>query len=168
MSPQIICLSEHHLRTAEIDKLNSYQYTIGTSFCRQLYSYGGICIMVHKNIQFIPINLNIYNTEKDLKISALKLHFMSNLFIVVCIYRSPMGDFYYFLNQLELILNKLYKMSNEIISCGNFNINYSNDNSRKDLLNSLLASFNLFSTYKVEEDEVGGTCGTNEIEEERV
>jgi hypothetical protein len=57
-----------------------------------------------------------------------------------------MGDFYYFLNQLELILNKLYKISNEIILCGDFNINYSNDNSRKDLLNSLLASFNLFST----------------------
>jgi hypothetical protein len=30
--------------------------------------------------------------------------------------------------------------------CGDFNINYSNDNSRKDLLNSLLASFNFFST----------------------
>jgi hypothetical protein len=31
--PQIICLSEHNLRTIEIDKLNFCQYTIGTSFC---------------------------------------------------------------------------------------------------------------------------------------
>jgi hypothetical protein len=37
-------------------------------------------------------------------------------------------------------------MSNEIILCGDFNINYANDNSRKDRLNSLFASFNLFST----------------------
>jgi hypothetical protein len=94
--PQIICLLEHHLKTEEIDKLNVYQYTIGTSFCRQHYSCGEVCIMVHKNIQFIPINLNLFNKEKDLEISALKLHFMSNLFIVACIYRSPMGDFYYF------------------------------------------------------------------------
>jgi hypothetical protein len=52
--------------------------------------------MVHKDIQFIPINLNLYNKEKDLEISALKLHFMPNLFIVVCIYRSPMGDLLFF------------------------------------------------------------------------
>jgi hypothetical protein len=103
--------------------------------------------MVHKNTQFIPINLNLYNKEEDLEISTLKLHFMSTLFTVVCIYRSPMGDFHCFLNQVELILYKLHKMSNEIIIlCGDFNINYANDNSRKDLLNSLLVSFNLFST----------------------
>jgi exonuclease III len=100
----------------------------------------------NRGYQLSIINLYLYNKEKDLEIPALKLHFMSTLFIVVCIYRSPMGDFCYFLNQLDLILNKLHKMSNEIILCGDFNINYANDNSRKDLLNSLLASFNLFST----------------------
>jgi hypothetical protein len=52
--------------------------------------------MVHKNTQFIPINLNLYNKENDLEISALKFHFMSTIFIVVCIYRSPVGEFYYF------------------------------------------------------------------------
>lgn len=56
-----------------------------------------------------------------------------------------MGNFYYFLNQLELILNKLYNPSNEIILCGDFNVNYLNDNTRKDCLNSLLASYNLYS-----------------------
>jgi len=53
-----------------------------------------------------------------------------------------------FLNQLESILNKIYKTSSELIVCGDLNINYLNDNSRKDLLDSLLASFNLFSTVK--------------------
>jgi hypothetical protein len=57
-----------------------------------------------------------------------------------------MGNFSYFLNQLELILNKVYKTSNELILCGDFNINYLNDNTRKDHLDSLLASFNLCST----------------------
>jgi exonuclease III len=125
--PQIICLSEHHLRTDEVGQLNFCQYTVGTSFCRQTYIHGGVCVMVHKNIQFTTINLDRFNKEKDLEISALKLHFMSNHFIIICIYRCPTGDFYYFLNQLDLILNKLHKISNELILCGDFNINYFNE-----------------------------------------
>jgi hypothetical protein len=39
----------------------------------------------------------------------------------------------------------MFNSSNEIILCGDFNVNYLNDNTRKDYLNSLLASFNLYS-----------------------
>ena len=42
----------------------------------------------------------------------------------------------------------MYKTSTELILYGDFNINYFNDNSRKLLLDSLLASFSLFSTVK--------------------
>ena len=91
-------------------------------------------------MQFIAVNLDQYNKEKDLEICALKLNISSNSFTIICIYRSPTGNFSYFLHQLELILTKIYKISNEIILCGDFIINNPNDGSRKDLLNSLLAS----------------------------
>ena len=68
---------------------------------------------------------------------------MSKNIIIICIYRSPVGDFLYFLNQLESLLNKIYNPTNEIILCGDFNVNYLNDNTRKDCLNSLLASLKL-------------------------
>ena len=45
-------------------------------------------------------------------------------------------------------MNKIYKTSSELILCGDLNINYLNDNSRKDLLDPLLASFSQFSTVK--------------------
>jgi len=45
-------------------------------------------------------------------------------------------------------LNKLYNTSTELTVCGNFSMNYFNDNSRKLLLDSLLSSFSLFSTVK--------------------
>jgi len=78
----------------------------------------------------------------------LQLCILSSSFTIICIFRSPTGNFTYFLNQLESILNKIYKTSTEFILCGNFNVNYLNDNSRKHLLDSLLASFSLFSTVK--------------------
>jgi len=136
------------LRTEEIRNVNFSQYTLGASFCRETYSHRGVRILVPKNIQFYTINLDQYNKEKDFEICALKLNILSNSFTTICTCRSPTGNFFYFLNQLESILNKIYKTSSELISCGDLNINYLNDNSRKDLLDSLLASFSLFSTGK--------------------
>ena len=49
---------------------------------------------------------------------------------------------------MESILNIMYKTPTELILCGDFNINYLNDNSRKHLLDSLLASFSIFSISK--------------------
>jgi hypothetical protein len=134
---QVICLTEHHLKTEEISYVNFSQYTLGASFCRQTYSHGGVCVFVPKNIQYYTIDLDQYNKEKALKICALKLNILSNCFTIICIYRSPTGNFSYF-----------YKTPNELILCGNLNINYLHDHSRKDLLDSLLASFSLFSTIK--------------------
>jgi exonuclease III len=122
------------LRAEEIRNVNLSQLTLGASFCRQAYSHGGVCIFVSKNTQFYSINLDQYNKEKDFEICALKLHMLSNSFTIICVCRSPTGNFPYFLNQLELIQNKIYKTSTEIILCGDLNINYFNDNSRKHIL----------------------------------
>jgi exonuclease III len=146
IEPQIICLSEHHLKIDEIDNVNFNQYRIGNSFCRQTFNCGGVCILIRENLQFDTINLDQFNKEKDLESCAIKFQFMSKNFIIICIYRSPTGKFSYFLKQLELLLNSVYNTSNVIILCGDFNVNYLNDNSMKDSLNSLLASFNLYST----------------------
>ena len=99
-APQIICLTEHHLQTEQIHNVDLGQYTLGAAFCRKTYKHGGVCIYVSKNLQFNTINLDQYNKEKDLEICALKLHTLYSSFIVICIYRSPKGNFYYFLNQL--------------------------------------------------------------------
>jgi hypothetical protein len=134
------------LRAEEIRSVNFGNYTLGAYFCRQTYSHGGVCVFVSKNIQFHTSNLDQYIKEKDFEICVLKLNILSLSVSIICIYRSPTGNFSYFLNQMEIILNKIYKTSNKIILCGNLNINYFNDSSRKDFLDSLLTSFNLFST----------------------
>lgn len=69
-----------------------------------------------------------------------------NNFIIICIYRSPTGNFTHFLTQLEIILNDLYNTSSIFILCGDFNIDYIKNSYRKYTLESLLASFNFFST----------------------
>jgi len=80
---QVICLTEHHLRTEEIRNVNFSQYTLGASFCRQTYSLGGVCIFVPNNIQFHTINLDQYIKEKDFETCTLKLNVLSNSFTII-------------------------------------------------------------------------------------
>ena len=82
---------------------------------------------VLKDTQFNTINIDEYNKQEDLEICALKLRLLSSSFTIICICRFPTGNFTYFLNQLESILNKMYKTSTELILCGDFNVNYLND-----------------------------------------
>jgi hypothetical protein len=116
---------KHHLRSDEISTINFSQYTVGISFCRHIYSP---CVLVHKNIQFHTVNLDQFNKEKDHEICALKLKLMSKNFTIICICTSPTGNFSYFLNQLESVLNKLHKTSTELVLYGDFNTNDLDDN----------------------------------------
>ena len=68
-------------------------------------------VFVSSDIQFHAINLDHFNKEKDLEICALKIGLPQKKFIIICIYRSPTGNFKYLINQLEVILNSLYKGS---------------------------------------------------------
>jgi len=43
-APQVICLTEHHLMNEEKRNVNLGQYTLGATFCRQTYKYGGLCL----------------------------------------------------------------------------------------------------------------------------
>jgi hypothetical protein len=47
---------------------------------------------------------------------------------------------------MEAILNSLYNTSSEFIICGDFNVNYLDYNNRRNQLDALLSTFNLFST----------------------
>ena len=61
------------------------------------------------------------------------------------VYRSPSGDFIYFLNTLEKILNEIYNNSTDIILCGDFNVNYHVNSSFKKSMDSLLTSYGISS-----------------------
>jgi exonuclease III len=147
-SPHVICLTEHHLRINAIHSTYLDQYTVGAYFCRKTYKQGGVAVYVIKDIPYTSIDLDQFISEKDTEICALKLQTLSKSFIVLCIYRSPSGDFTYFLIQLECILDTLFKLSTNVIICGDLNTNLLDSNSRNLFLQSLLASYNLFNTVK--------------------
>jgi len=91
ISPQVICLTEHHLRLNELNNINFSPYMLGAHFCRQLYKQGGTAIFVLNNIQFHTIDLGHFNKDKDLEVCALRISLIKENIIIICIYRSPTG-----------------------------------------------------------------------------
>jgi hypothetical protein len=110
-SPQVICITEHHSKMEKLVNVNFGYYTLGAFFCRQTYKHRGVCILVPKKIQYFTIDLDKFNMEKDFEVCALKLNFLSNSFTIICLDRSPTGNFSCFIDQLESLLNKIYKTS---------------------------------------------------------
>jgi hypothetical protein len=86
-----------------------------------------------------------YCKEKDIEICAVKLIINSLNMFIIAIYRAPLGNFNYFLQQLDNILQTLPTPASHIIICGDLNINYLVENEQKKQLDNLLLMYNLIS-----------------------
>jgi len=102
--PHILCITEHHLKDLEMDMMTIDYYKLGTKFYRHQYKNGGVCIFVHESTDFDSISTYHICKEKDLEIRAIKLNLPKIKIVIVTIYRSPSGNYNYFLGKLESLL----------------------------------------------------------------
>jgi exonuclease III len=103
-------------------------------------------IFLQEDLHFTTINLQKYCKERDIEIVAIQLKLNGNKVIILSIYRAPTGNYDYFLNKLDYILNLLHRHNTEFILCGDMNINYLKSNNRKVNLVEMLNTYNLRDT----------------------
>ena len=123
----MICLTEHHLKNDEIDATPISNYKAGAKYCRKKFKNGGVCIYIQEVLKFTNINLQKHCKEQAIEITAVTLKLNQKKkknVIIFCVYRAPSGDFDYFLNKLDYILNPLHTYKTEFVICGDININY--------------------------------------------
>jgi len=112
--PHIICITEHHLKDFEMDVMTIEYYKLGTKFCRHQCKNGTVCIFVHESIDFHSVSNHHICKEKDLEICAVKLNLSKIKIVIITIYRSPTGNYNYFLRKIDSLLNLLYTKKNGI------------------------------------------------------
>jgi hypothetical protein len=95
-------------------------------------------------LQYSTCDVSQFCIEKTFQVCATQLDLGNYYIIVICIYRSPTGNFFNFLNQLDSTLKYLYNTKTEFIICRDFNVDFSKDSNFKLLLSCLLQSYNLF------------------------
>jgi hypothetical protein len=141
--PHVVRLTEHHLNAMELRHVNLENYTLGAQFCRALFEKGGVVVYVHNSLNFTNTDLSKHSKEKDIEICAVKLNLNSTVVCIIAIYRAPSGNFNYFLQSLDNVLQSLYTPALHIIICGDININYLVDNEQKKQFDNLLHMYNL-------------------------
>jgi exonuclease III len=120
----ILCFTEHHLNSYQLDNILFQNYKLGANFCMEMYKNGRVCIYIHEPFQFSNINVHNFCKEKDLEVCVIKLYLPCYTVGIVNVYTSSSGNFENFLNNLETLLNSLSSNSMDLIICGDFNINF--------------------------------------------
>ena len=141
--PHFICLTEHHLKEAEITKFPLEGNKLASYFCRKDHNGGGVCIFVKKDIIYQQITLNHLSKEKSIEICAIKLKFKPLILIILCIYRAPMGNLDLFITILNNILKHFLLPKVTYIICSDLNINLLKKRQDTSMTLSLMDSYNL-------------------------
>ena len=142
-----MCLTKHHLKDLQLEKVHIENYKSGVHYCRQLHiKKGGVAIFVHNSLGFSNTGIDHHCKEQDIEICALKLSFGTLNICVLTLYRAPSGNFSIFVLNLNTILQSLYTPMLHFIICGDININYLNDSVNKSKQGNLLLSYNLTGT----------------------
>ena len=161
--PHVVYLTEHHLREQEIENLSTAHCILGAKFCRQNLKQGGTGICVQESLAFTNIDLQNYCMEQDIETRAIKINLPTAFIYVICIYRSPTGNFALFIKSIDTILNQLYKPNMEIIVCGDININYLDEIcNKRQQLDALLATYNLISTVRFPSRSLNGSISATD------
>lgn len=121
--PDIICLTEHHLKVEAITQLKIHpEFNVVSHSCRNRFKGGGTVVLIKKQILSNP---NYTFTElikdKDLEFAACKLELPVGKLNILCIYRSPSGNIDIFFTSLRKILDKL-DPEDKTLGVGDFNI----------------------------------------------
>jgi hypothetical protein len=99
-------------------------YILGSSFCRKELQIGGVCILVCKDLSANKIDISHSCIDKDLEICAVELETEACKLIILSLYRAPIGDFNWFIKNLDDTLKYLYKPKAESLNSGDINTNY--------------------------------------------
>jgi exonuclease III len=138
----ILCFTEHWLKEDQLELTNIEHFNLVSKFSRIRNEHGGSCTYVKEHVQTIELNyFEKLGKETDFEVSAVEL--LKDKGVVVCVYRSPDGDFYMFLKNLEAVIQKVQLKKKKLILCGDWNINFVDDSVRLRELKNLLWMYNL-------------------------
>ena len=141
----IVCLTEHWLKLSEIDAIKINGYTRATIFCRTKNKNGGVVIF-YKNYSEFKIKELTYvlesSIEKDIELVGIEIKFSEYSVKLLSLYRSPHANFKIFMSTLDDVLNKVIN-NNDVILCGDLNIDYLSNSTEKNELCDLLQTYNV-------------------------
>lgn len=149
---RFVCLTETWAKQDTINHLNFDKFYLGSHFCRENAKGGGVAIWVNQEIESSVLDVSRFCIEKSIELCAVCVSLGKISVIIVNCYRSPCGDINVFLNNIDNMLNYLYKPNVSFILCGDMNLDsyMSNGSINKGFsaLCNIVSCFNLLPIVK--------------------
>jgi len=147
INADVLCFTEHWLKENQLSSVHIDQFKLVSSFNRPTRTGRGSSIFVKNFICTKDVDyLKGSGSENTFELSAIEL--IDFNFILVCIYRSPDGNFDEFLNKLESVICKVQSRRTNIFLCGDWNVNFLQCSTKLLELHDLLLMYNLVNTVK--------------------
>ena len=150
--PNIVCITEHHLKDQERKIINWENFYEGSIYCRKVKTKGGTAIYVNTSTKSKEVNVLDLVSERNIELCAIKCS--EEKVAVACVYRPPSGNHGIFFKNLEKLFSRLCKDNRTVFISGDFNINLAPTKKNKqeklyaDRLVKLLELYNLKPTIK--------------------
>lgn len=144
MDIDVMCLTEHWLNVTAIAPLHIMDYDLVGCYNREILTHGGVAIFIKSSFAHLAADLPLVNkmsSEKNFEAVGIELK-DTNL-IIVCIYRSPSGDFDSFVEACSRMLTYVSLRNKHLVICGDFNVNFLLPTHDVKIL------LDLFNTYKL-------------------
>nr|CAI5819984.1 unnamed protein product [Callosobruchus analis] len=139
----ILAVSEHHVTNDNIKLINIAQYSVISYFCRNKFKNGGVAIYSKSQLNCKRIDLDLLSVEGHIELCGITASVNDIKLGIVTVYRPPSGDVIMFSEILSQALTVVSSVSNQIVLCGDLNIDISKNCMNTKLLKDLLESFNL-------------------------
>ncbi|XP_046662365.1 uncharacterized protein LOC124355313 [Homalodisca vitripennis] len=151
--PDIICLSEHHLRDFEFEVASFYGYNGITAYCRKTLHKGGVCIYGKSSIKSEVIDVSRFCLEGRCELAAARFHLSNTSFLIITAYKpqpfsSSIQEHETFYRCLSECLEKIISPDIRTIVVGDFNVDLSVSDGKVDDLIYTMASHDLENKVK--------------------
>lgn len=142
----IACLTEHWFDDKQSEYLNIEGYNLISKYCRKEYKNGGVAIFCSNKLKdscSAIEQIEKWSKETIFEVCGVKILLKNNNSLkIFCVYRSPSTDVNLFLRELNSFLHNISRIKNEnIILCGDLNINYLSYSPEKNELVDILHAY---------------------------
>lgn len=151
LSPHFLVITEHQKSNEDLRLFNFEGFALVSSYSRVSHKGGGVALFAKKHLCDYLSDISWaadVSVDLDLELAMAKLSILNFVIFILCIYRSPNGDFLNFLEKLDYVLHRLSLRHGNvrILILGDLNINTLIPSSHSNEFNDLLLSYGLCDT----------------------